>query len=328
MTDNEKIISKEGGYSIGGAVAATQDEIRRLLRGAPVPIRRMTTHLSRSTGKMIRARALLAAAIDKKGEIAPDAVCAAASIELIHLASLVHDDIIDRADKRRGAETLHIKFGEKYAVLCGDYLLAVALELAAGIKPPASRKPDNRTLPHYISEVCVGELMQNQNNGNFKLTERQYFRTIRGKTAALFEASFYSGFMFSDEDDSFCAAYQEAGGNIGLIFQLADDISDYTASSKETKKPVLSDYRSGVVTLPLIYALKNEPALADRVASGDITPEELREAIIVAGGLDYAYAKIRKLRRKTEALIRSLDICAEKSALLLDLLAISCGEKT
>ncbi len=183
MTDAVKDILPAGGLLYDEAVARAGDEARRLLKSAPAVIRSMTAHLAKATGKMIRARALLACAIGRDGFINPDAVKAAAAVELLHLATLVHDDIIDNADERRGIDALHKKFGEKYAVLCGDWLFCTALEFAASVTSLGSRQDDSdRSFPRYLTQVLLGEVRQNQNNGNYRLSEREYFRIIRGKT--------------------------------------------------------------------------------------------------------------------------------------------------
>ncbi len=109
----------------------------------------------------------------RDGGIAGEAVKIAVAVELLHLATLVHDDIIDDAAKRRGIETLHRRFGEKAAILCGDYLVCMALELASTVKPPEERHtPPPGILPRYLTDVLTGELLQKQNNRNFALTER------------------------------------------------------------------------------------------------------------------------------------------------------------
>lgn len=325
MTDISMGKPSEGGLEYDESVAQTGEEIRRLLKNVPTLIRHMTSHLAKATGKMIRARALLACATGKDGLVDPDAVKAAAAVELLHLATLVHDDIIDNADQRRGIETLHRKFGEKYAVLCGDYLLCTALECVSTIQAlDRGRDPLDRSFPRYLTEVCLGEVRQNQNNRNYRLTEREYFRIIRGKTAALFEASFYAGFMLSGEEDKSLDIYKEIGGNIGIIFQLADDCADYEATRKAAKKPVLSDYSLGVVTLPLIRALKKDETLKDQIAAG-MEPGALKAAIREAGGFAYTHTKIEKLMKKTASMIESLNIGAQKNELLMRLLEKAAG---
>ncbi|NLT14309.1 MAG: polyprenyl synthetase family protein [Clostridiales bacterium] len=307
------------------AVAGTGEEVRRLLKEAPLVLRHMTSHLSKAAGKMIRARALLACAIRQDGSINPDAVKAAAAVELLHLATLVHDDIIDNADKRRGIDALHKRYGEKFAVLCGDWLFCTALEhvSTADTFQPKQDTAD-RSFTRYLTEVCLGEIRQNRNNYNYRLSEREYFRIIRGKTAALFEACFNAGFILSEEDAAIREVYLEIGSNIGLIFQLADDCADYEASPKVIKKPVLSDYSRGVVTLPLIYALKKDKALSEKIAAG-LKPDALKAAVEEAGGLRYAHGKIDRLYKKTLKAINFLDIDIEKRELLLRLLKKAAG---
>ena len=326
MTDSTKEKLVPAALDCDIAVSRTADEIRRLLKGAPPVLRQMTAHLAKASGKMIRARALLACAVRKDNAIHPDAVKAAAAVELMHLATLVHDDIIDGADKRRGIDALHRKFGEKLAVLCGDWLFCAALDLVSTAEAPEHRRDSaERSFPHYLTEVLLGEVRQNRNNRNFKLSEREYFKIIRGKTAALFEACFYVGFMLSDEAGGSLEAYRQIGNNVGLIFQLADDCADYESTRETEKKPVLSDYGLGVVTLPLIYALKADLTLSEKIASG-LEPAALKALVQAAGGLAYTHTKIDGLYKKTRALIDSLDIGDDKKALLTKLLRKAAGK--
>lgn len=326
MTDDVKKTLPIEGLTYEESAVRTYEEIQRLLRGAPGVIRHMTTHLAKAPGKMIRARALLACALNKNGLVDPDAIKAAAAVELLHLATLVHDDIIDNADQRRGIKALHKTFGEKYAVLCGDYLFCMALEFVS-MSTNASGTSQNtvdRSCLHYMTEVCLGEVRQNQNNHNYRLSEREYFKIIRGKTAALFEASFYTGFMFSGEEEIALDVYKEIGSNIGLIFQLADDCADFESTRKMTKKPVMSDYSRGVVTLPLIYALKKDDTLKVKIAA-EMEPSALKAAIQAAGGFEYTHTKIKRLCIKTAAMIKFLDVAAEKQDLLMQLLLKATG---
>ncbi len=325
MTDLSKDSATAEAIDYDSAIAKTEEEIQRFLKQTPAVIRHVTTHLAKAMGKMIRARALLTCATAQDGRINPDAVKAAAAVELLHLATLVHDDIIDDASKRRGIKTLHRKFGDKMAVLCGDYLLCTALELVSTIAMLENRKDAiDRSFPKYLSDVCLGEVRQNQNNLNYRLSEREYFRIIDGKTAALFEACFYSGFMFSDEQDSNKDSYTQIGNNIGIIFQLADDCADYEATQKQTKKPVLSDFSRGVITLPLIYALKKDKTLLDSINDG-LDPHMLKTAVESAGGLDYTHTKIDDLYNKTKILIESLNVRTDKKDLLAKILQKSVG---
>lgn len=307
------------------AILRMTETLSKSLKSTPAAVRQLTVHLSRGAGKNIRAAAVLTCAMCRDDLICADAVRAAAAVELVHLATLVHDDVLDDAARRRGIKTLHRKFGEKPAVLCGDYLFCLALELLESVRPREDRRAlVGRTLPRCMSEILMGELLQDRNARNFALTERQYMRIIGGKTAALFEGSFYAGFLFSDEPDEAADAYKKIGRNIGLIFQLADDCADYEAPVKTTKKSVFSDYKRGVVTLPLIAALKEDGCLLDRIKAG-IKPATLKRAIEASGGFRYTRMKIAEYRKKTEKLIAELAAPPHKKERLWELLDRSSG---
>lgn len=300
------------------ALRLTELEIRKLLKTAPPLLRRQTSHLARATGKGIRARALLACSICSDGLIKSDAVKAAAAVELLHLATLIHDDIIDDADMRRGIDALHVKFGEKTAVLCGDYLFCLAFDLVSSILPrETDRDKVGDVLPSYLTEICLGQIREFSNTGNLNLTEREYLRIISGKTAALFQATFHAGFLLSDEPLEARDAYMEAGKQIGIIFQLADDCLDFVSSQKTAKKPVLTDCRRGVVTLPLICALKVDKTLRGKIEQG-VSEQELKTAVMAAGGIEYTQSKIRECQSKAKKRISSLS--SESKKIRLELL--------
>lgn len=295
----------------------TELEVEKLLKNAPPLIRRQTSHLARATGKGIRARALLTCAMGGDGLVSHSAVKAAAAIELLHLATLVHDDIIDDADLRRGIDTLHIKFGQKIAVLCGDYLLCIAFDLASSI-PPQETDGDKPgvVLPSYFTEICLGEIGEFSNTGNLDLSEGEYFRIISGKTAALFQASFHVGFLLSDEPPEAGDLYIEIGKQVGMIFQLADDCLDFISSQKKAKKPVLTDCRHGVMTLPLIYALQADKTLRGKIKNG-LAEQELKTAVLAAGGIEYTRSKIGEHWSTAKKLISVLEAENKKTQLEL-----------
>jgi len=145
-------------------------------------------------GKFIRAASVITCAMDQEGLIGEKAVKMAAAIEIMHLATLVHDDVIDNADLRRGELTLQKKFGKRTAVICGDYLVCMAMKLAAS----ASEKTDleeymKLEIPDYMGRVCLGEMNPHIHNGNIDLTEVHFTRIISGKAAALFQVSLFHG---------------------------------------------------------------------------------------------------------------------------------------
>ena len=194
LTDTNKFGAEPLGFS--EAFDAVQDEIKKKLLSSPPVIRTLTKHLAKTRGKYIRAYSLLTSATREDGTVHPDAVKLAAAIETLHLATLVHDVVIDDAKTRRGAETIQIKFGKRPAVICGDYLFCLALQFASEVSSESQKNEGDvkSLLPDYMMRICLGELRQNMNNRNLELTTAQYYQIISGKTAALFEASFFGGF--------------------------------------------------------------------------------------------------------------------------------------
>ncbi|NLW55224.1 MAG: polyprenyl synthetase family protein [Firmicutes bacterium] len=284
----------------------TELEIKKLLKTAPPVLRRPTSHLARAMGKGLRAQALLACAMGEDGLVSSGAVKAAAAIELLHLATLIHDDIIDEAALRRGIDTLHVKFGQKIAVLCGDYLFCLAFDLAASIRPEEVQQDRiHVVLPSYFTQICLGEIREFSNTGNLDLTECEYFRIISGKTAALFQASFHVGFLLSDQPPEMEELYLQVGQELGIIFQLADDCLDFISSVKKAKKPVLMDGHRGVVTLPLIYALRVDKTLRGRLKKG-LSAQELKAAVLAAGGIEYTQSKMKERQLKAKKLLAVL----------------------
>lgn len=308
---------------------AFQEVERRLdaaLNGAPGLIGSYTAHLSGARGKMIRAHAVLACALDGAGRVDPDAVAFAAAIELLHLATLVHDDVMDDADTRRGAPTLQRRFGKRTAVICGDYLLSAALRMAGSVED--RERFLKLELPDYVGRVCMGELLQQVHNGDFDLKLTDYLRIIRGKTAALFEASFYAGAILAEDGAGQVGRYARLGRYVGMIFQLTDDCIDYGLDETTAKKPVQSDFEQGVVTLPLIRAMEAEPALREGAKAGRLTADEVGRTVRRTGGLDFTRRFAKRYHDKAQALLDELDAPAEKTRRLRDILNKSyCGPK-
>lgn len=307
--------TEERKFDYGSAFEQVKYEVDRLLSASPMVIRSYTKHLTASMGKFIRAASVITCAMDNEGKISERAVKMAAAIEIMHLATLVHDDVIDNADLRRGELTLQKKYGKRTAVICGDYLVCMAMKLAAS----ASDKSDleehmNLEIPDYMSRVCLGELSQHINNGNIELTVRQYLKIISGKTAALFEASFFTGAALVEKDQPVINKYAKLGHCIGMIFQLTDDCMDFEESKEVAKKPVQSDYEQNVITLPLIYAFKNLADFKKKAKEYPLTRNEINEAVRETGGLNYTRQVAQKYYRKAQELIKELDAAEEKDS--------------
>jgi heptaprenyl diphosphate synthase len=299
------------------ACELVKEEVDRTLSTSPFIIREYMKHLALSTGKHIRAVSLLACAMDSDDMIDTDAVKFAAAIEMIHLATLVHDDIIDNAELRRGELSLQKKFGRKIAVLCGDYLFCIALKTASEVRDLERYVRFNA--PGYMELVCLGELNQHKNNGNFDLSAYRYLKIIAGKTAALFEASFHAGAMLFIDDKATLKQYAKLGKYIGMIFQLTDDCMDFETTEQVALKPVKSDYDQNVITLPLIHAFKNIDGLKEQAQSGELKREDIDEAVEKTGGLSYTRLMAKKYYNKSLKIIEDIDLSENKKAILLDL---------
>ncbi|MBE6831756.1 polyprenyl synthetase family protein [Clostridium sp. KNHs216] len=300
------------------AAEQVKQEVGRLLSASPKPIRNYTQHLTLSWGKFLRSRALLACAENREGLLHPNAVKLASAIEVLHLATLVHDDVIDNADLRRGFVTLQKKYGKRTAVICGDYLFCLALEQAASI--PNKRDYLDFNIPDYMTRICLGELRQNQNNYNLDLSVASYLRIISGKTAALFEASFYAGAILCEEEKDAVEKYMRLGHLIGMIFQLTDDCIDFEAPRQLAKKPVQSDYEQGVITLPLIYAFQTRAAFKEKARAEKISREEINAAVEETGGLSYTKTVSKKYYDKAFKMIRELGASENKKERLQSIL--------
>ena len=306
-----------------GAFEATKKEVGKALSTSPHIVREYTDYLNKATGKFIRAISLLTSAINEDGLIHDDACKLAASIELIHLATLVHDDIIDNADTRRGQLSLQKKYGKRTAVICGDYLLCMALEMAASVKNREEYLKEeyiNLNLYEYMSKLCLGELNQHINNGNFDLTVFRYLKIISGKTAALFEASFLAGSILCEKDLSVNKKYANLGRYIGMIFQLTDDCMDFESTEDVAKKPVQSDYEQNVITLPLIHAFRELKELKQKAKLGILTRDEINDAVKRTGGLKYTRTVAKKYYNKALGIIDELEVTDYKRNKLIEIL--------
>ena len=296
--------------STNDMTSMVRDEVGKVLSASPRIIREYTAHLTKSTGKYIRGVSLLTCAIDNDGVIHKDAIRFAAAIELIHLATLVHDDVIDNAELRRGELSLQKKYGKRTAVICGDYLLCAALMLAGD----TSNKEEylKFDMPKHLSRVVLGELQQHINNANFDLSVHRYLKIISGKTAALFEAAFYAGAVLSETDQRIVRKYSNLGRYIGMIFQLTDDCMDFETTEHVAKKPVQSDYEQNVITLPLIHTFRTLSGFKEKAATFGLKREEINDAVRKAGGLLYTRSLAKKYYNKSLKILEELELSQDK----------------
>ena len=177
----------------------------------------------------------------------------AVALELIHMASLVHDDVIDDADLRRGQPTVKSKWDNKIAMYTGDFVFALALELMTNINNPTAHK----ILANTIVEVTVGEIQQIKDKYRFNQNLRDYLRRIKRKTALLIAVSCQLGAIAADVEESVHKKLYRFGYYVGMSFQITDDILDFTGTEKELGKPAGSDLLQGNITAPALYAMEN-----------------------------------------------------------------------
>ncbi len=263
-----------------------------------------------------RLRPLLVFACAGTGRVPSDAVVrAAAAVELVHMATLVHDDLLDGATMRRGRETVASSHGADAAVQVGDYLFAQAFAELAGAEQPGAVE----ILAAAALDLSKGELAQGRAAFDVLLAEGAYLDRVRRKTASLFAAACRLGAMLGGGSADVQARLTAFGEAVGMAFQIFDDILDVTGSPASTGKRRGADLRDGTVTLPMIYAIQSEPklALAIREVADDDAIEQLCDRLArhagVAQARERARAYVHDARR---VLVDPLD-GADRAALLL-----------
>lgn len=256
-------------------------------------------------GKLLRPAFLLLAG--RFGKFNPQKLYPlAATIEILHMATLVHDDIIDNAELRRGVKTIHAQHGPAQAVFTGDLLLSRCFLILS----EKTSMENMRNISKVVAKICEGEIDQNSAHYKLESTVRQYLKRIASKTAALIAMSFAIGAVESKCSRKLVAKLNRIGYNIGMAFQIIDDILDYEGSEQLVGKPLGNDLKHGIYTLPLIYAIKkNDAELTARLKTKDYTDEDIRFIINKAtelGGMDKARVLAQRYTERAFEGINSL----------------------
>ncbi|WP_040210541.1 polyprenyl synthetase family protein [Clostridium polynesiense] len=216
--------------------------------------------LINSGGKMLRpAFTLISSHFGEYNEERARAL--AAVMEMLHMATLVHDDVIDDSKLRRGQETIQSKYGKDYAVYIGDFLFCVCFKILASNSSLQSIKIDSKSM----SRICLGEVEQLNTRFKSQVSIKDYLSRISGKTAELFSLSLYIGSAEAGASQKVNRLLWNIGHNIGMAFQIIDDVLDYTGLNSEIGKPATSDIKQGIFTLPIIYALQQDKGELRRV---------------------------------------------------------------
>ena len=282
-------------------------------------------HIRKRAGKRMRPMLILLMA-KNFGQVTEVTQHAALGLELLHTASLVHDDVVDESRERRGQASVNATYDNKVAVLVGDYILSTALLHVA--------HTGSQQIVAYLAELgrtlSNGEILQLTNIGRKDISEDVYYDVIKQKTAALFEACCAMGALSAGASDDAIVKAKKFGQNLGVIFQIRDDIFDYY-DSPQIGKPTGNDMAEGKLTLPVISALNSTrdeamTALAFKVKDHAATHDEIARLVAFAkekGGIDYAERRMEELHAEAVALLDSIskDDSPEKQAVKRALLA-------
>ena len=298
---------------------AVEREFERQVQSKVAVIPEIGKYIQNSGGKRVRPAVLLMAA-RLCGYTGPRAVLNAAVVEFIHTATLVHDDIIDDADTRRGQKSVHSRWGNDVTVLAGDFLYIKSMAMAL--------TQDTLDVVRLLCDVTLrmieGEIYQLTKNGVVDLTEDEHFEIIRRKTAYLFAGCAEIGGMLGEAGEARELELREYGFNLGVMFQLVDDLLDFTGEAETIGKPIGGDLREGKITLPLIHLLKHGGADADALVRGmvrdrRVTPDDwtrLKTLLAEHRSIDYAYSRAVEFGEAAKRHLRVFPDSPERDALM------------
>lgn len=272
-----------------------------------------STHLLKAGGKRIRPVFVLLSA--KFGNYDLEEIKKiAVPLELIHMGSLVHDDVIDDAELRRGKKTVKAQWDNRTAMYTGDYIFGKAIEIATQCKSEEIHKH----LANAMVQICVGEIDQIKDQYNWNQNLKMYFRRIKRKTALLIAVSCQLGALAANAPKEYVQELYRFGYFVGMAFQITDDILDFVGTEKQLGKPAGSDLMQGNVTLPALYAMEHSPPTRERIIQHlkeqSITKEEMNEIIQLikdCGAVEYSKELADKYLVKAK---RSLEILPDNQA--------------
>ena len=325
LVDRERIKLITLQHKIGPALAAVDEEFRRITDGdSPLTIA-ICDHIRQGKSKRFRPTLLLLAAqSDDETDFAAGAITAAASVELVHTATLVHDDFIDEAVTRRGLPSVNMKYGPSAALIMGDYLYSKALHNLC----LAGQNHSVELLARTTVLMSEAEMLQLEHRFDMDISEDRYLQIIYQKTASLIENSCRIGASFNPRLADHEDAFGVFGLKTGLVFQITDDIFDYLGDERRLGKPTGQDWEEGRITLPLIAAWLNaDPATRARIGELAAVRDsearaacwpEIRQFVTDCGGVDYAFAKAREFGEEAKSALAPVASGPQK-----DLLAVA-----
>lgn len=302
---------------IAGPLAEVDRMFERELQSDLRCVSDLIKHVSRFRGKMLRPVLVLLSG-QAVGELSSAHTTIATVVEMVHMATLVHDDVLDEADmRRRGATINHLK-GNEAAVMLGDYLISHSYHLCSSLEDQFAA----RTIARTTNQVCEGELLQLHNRDNLDLDEETYVAIVSRKTAALIAASCFLGARFAGADDDTARKLDKFGLSLGIAFQIQDDILDLIGNPREVGKTLGIDVEKRKLTLPVIHFLRSAPAdhqelCRSLLASGEHNASErIRHLIAPTGSIAYARDRAARLVERAKRSIADLPDTPAKRSLL------------
>jgi octaprenyl-diphosphate synthase len=294
------------------------DEIIKQQLTSRVPlVSTISDYITSSGGKRLRPLLVLLAG-KALGHQSDDLRLLAATIELLHTSTLLHDDVVDMSGMRRGRSTANAKWGNAPSVLVGDFLYSRSFEMMVEL----GSMPVMKILSHATRIIAEGEVLQLSKVRDASTTEEIYMEVIRGKTAMLFEASAHSVASLTGASDEQCEALRTFGDHLGVAFQLVDDLLDYRGDAETLGKNVGDDLAEGKPTLPLIYTMREGTAeqaalVRQAIQKGGIEDlESIRAAVEDSGALDYTAQLARDYVAKAIAQLEALPASQYRDALV------------
>jgi len=307
-------------HDIQKDLSAVEEELQELTKSPNKIIAEISSFLSQNTGKRIRP-ALLILSSKLCGYPGKEHITMSSLVETIHTASLLHDDIIDNSKTRRGQESVHTRWGPNITVLLGDYLYIKTI----GRSLESEHGQIVKILTDVSAKMIEGELDEYYVSWNPDINEQDYLDIIDKKTASLFSVSCQIGGILGNAQAKEENILADFGTNLGMTFQIIDDLLDYTGDERTLGKPVLSDLREGRITLPLIYTLqtdgkKNRDRILDLLKKKEpdkSSLEDILQTVQSNGALDYTYRKAEEFSDHSKQLLQQLPPSVHRDALSL-----------
>jgi len=240
---------------IVGELEVVEERLRQTADAEQAPLAEVVRYLLDTGGKRIRPAVVILASKFHEHDVSEAVPLAAAAVEMLHTATLVHDDLLDDSLLRRGNPTLNAKLSAGAVILVGDYLFARAADLAAATKSV----PVVSVFSNTLMTICRGEIRHAFDEDGWRRTREGYYSSTYSKTASLFAASAESGGLLSGAGSATVHSLRDYGCNLGMAFQIVDDILDFVGDEAEMGKPIGSDLRQGTVTLPLLLYFEEHP---------------------------------------------------------------------